>query len=163
MESHLSLFFGSNLTCLIVLKCLSQMNPGLPGFLYCWVSPRALCWALFSSSYILLTFPFSFQNSQLLVISLLTTFRHMFMVPAASCQLLLLASKIELLSNDLYSWMYSNRHRRQSWGVGGRARRFWTGGSWGSQGGSWGRGRVVKYYYILSCRPTGSVFESGDF
>src|SRR6218665_2995159 len=81
--------------------------------------PPRLCWALFSSSYILLTFPFSFQNSQLLVISLLTTFRHMFMVPAASCQLLLLASKIELLSNDLYSWMYSNRHRRQSWGFGG--------------------------------------------
>src|SRR6218665_1232722 len=35
---------------------------------------------LFSSSYILLTFPLSFQNIRLLVISLLTTFRHMFMV-----------------------------------------------------------------------------------
>ena len=38
-------------------------------------------------------------------------------------------------------------------------------GSWGSQGGSqggsWGCGRVVKYYYILSC--TDSMFESGDF
>ena len=33
-----------------------------------------------SSSYILLTFPLSFQNIRLLVISLLTTFRHMFMV-----------------------------------------------------------------------------------
>src|SRR6218665_335314 len=36
---------------------------------------------------------------------------------------------------------------------------------WGSQGwpqvGRWGRGRVVKYYYILSC--TGSMFESGYF
>src|SRR6218665_3770977 len=42
--------------------------------------PRALCWVLFSSSYILLTFPLSFQNIRLLVISLLTTFRHMFMV-----------------------------------------------------------------------------------
>jgi len=34
---------------------------------------------------------------------------------------------------------------------GSRAPRFWAGG----------RGRVVKYYYILSC--TGSMFESGDF
>jgi len=35
-------------------------------------------------------------------------------------------------------------------------------GSWGVVDGSWtGRGRVVKYYYILSC--TGSMFESGDF
>ena len=36
---------------------------------------------------------------------------------------------------------------------------------WGSQGGSqggrWGRERVVKYYYILSCK--GSMFESGYF
>src|SRR6218665_636265 len=36
---------------------------------------------------------------------------------------------------------------------------------WGSQGGShgdrWSRGRVVKYYYILSC--TGSMFEIGYF
>src|SRR6218665_3015830 len=52
----------------------------------CWVlfilytADRALCWVLFSSSYILLTFPLSFQNIRLLVISLLTTFRHMFMV-----------------------------------------------------------------------------------
>jgi len=27
--------------------------------------------------------------------------------------------------------------------------------------GLWGRVRVVKYYYILSC--TGSMFQSGDF
>src|SRR6218665_2358301 len=31
----------------------------------------------------------------------------------------------------------------------------------GSQGGRRSRGRVVKYYYILSC--TGSMFESGYF
>src|SRR6218665_1889336 len=80
VESHLSLFFGSNLTSLTVLKWLSQVNPGLPGFLSFWVSPRALCWVLFSSSHILLTFPLSFQNIRLLVISLLTTFRHMLMV-----------------------------------------------------------------------------------
>ena len=42
--------------------------------------PRVLCWALFSSSYILLTSALSFQNIQLLVTFLLTTFRHMFMV-----------------------------------------------------------------------------------
>src|SRR6218665_1190009 len=36
------------------------------------------------------------------------------------------------------------------WGVAGRV-----------AGGCWGRGRVVKYYYILSC--TGSMFESGYF
>ena len=29
------------------------------------------------------------------------------------------------------------------------------------QGGRGDRGRVVKYYYILSC--TESIFESGDF
>src|SRR6218665_3972465 len=80
VESHLSLFFGSNLTSLTVLKRLSQVNPGLHGSLSCWVSPRVLCWVLFSSSYILLTFPLSFQSIRLLVISLLTTFRHMFMV-----------------------------------------------------------------------------------
>src|SRR6218665_3375021 len=69
------------------------MNPGLPGLISFWVSPRALCWVLFSSSYEentgssslhlmkrMLTFPLSFQNIRLLVISLLTTFRHMFMV-----------------------------------------------------------------------------------
>src|SRR6218665_414633 len=28
-------------------------------------------------------------------------------------------------------------------------------------GGRWSRGRVVKYYYILSCK--GSMFESGSF
>ena len=39
-------------------------------------------------------------------------------------------------------------------GLGVAAPRFWA-------GESWGRGRVVKYYYILSC--TGSMFESGDF
>ena len=50
------------------------------GKLSFWVSPRALCWVLFSSSYILLTFLLSFQSIRLLVISLLTTFRHMFMV-----------------------------------------------------------------------------------
>src|SRR6218665_1168571 len=31
----------------------------------------------------------------------------------------------------------------------------------GSQGGRWSRGRVVKYYYVLSY--TGSMFESGYF
>src|SRR6218665_2028049 len=31
----------------------------------------------------------------------------------------------------------------------------------GSQEGRWSRGRVAKYYYILSC--TGSMFESGYF
>ena len=42
-------------------------------------------------------------------------------------------------------------------GVGGSRPplRFWAGGSQG------GRGRVVNYYYILSC--TGNMFESGDF
>ena len=35
---------------------------------------------------------------------------------------------------------------------------FGQGVAGGSQGG---RGRVVKYYYILSC--TESMFESGDF
>src|SRR6218665_3172285 len=68
------------LVCGLFLYLLSQVNPGLPGFLSFWVSPRALCWVLFSSSYILLTFPLSFQNIGLLVISLVTTFRHMFMV-----------------------------------------------------------------------------------
>jgi len=43
-------------------------------------------------------------------------------------------------------------HRRQSWGLGGRDPHIL---------GRGGRGRVVKYYYILSC--TGSMFESGDF
>src|SRR6218665_2563262 len=36
-----------------------------------------------------------------------------------------------------------------------------VGSQGGSQGGRWGRERVVKYYYILSC--TGSMFESGYF
>src|SRR6218665_1111016 len=102
VESHLTLFFGSNLTCLTVLKSLSRVNPGLPGFLSFWVSPSALCWILFSSSYTLLTFPLSFQNIRLLVISLLTTFTH---GPPSSQ--LFLDSKIELLSGDLNSWMYS--------------------------------------------------------
>jgi len=31
----------------------------------------------------------------------------------------------------------------------------------GGLGGRGDRGRVVRYYYILSC--TGSMFESGDF
>src|SRR6218665_2825576 len=70
--------------CGLFLYLLSEVNPGLPGFLSCWVSPRALCWILFSSSYIhvglLLAFPLSFQNIRLLVIAWLTTFRHMFMV-----------------------------------------------------------------------------------
>src|SRR6218665_3410990 len=47
-------------------------------------------------------------------------------------------------------------------GAEGREPRFWAGGAQGgSQGGRWSRGRVVKYYYILSC--TGSMFESGYF
>jgi len=44
-----------------------------------------------------------------------------------------------------------HNHRRQSWGLGVATPRLWPGG----------RGRIVKYYYILSC--TGSIFESGDF
>src|SRR6218665_3303228 len=60
--------------------CWLTVNPGLHGSLSRWVSPGVLCWVLFSSSYILLTFPLSFQSIRLLVISLLTTFRHMFMV-----------------------------------------------------------------------------------
>jgi len=45
-------------------------------------------------------------------------------------------------------------------GVGGRdPPDFGQGRSWGGSQG--GRGRVVKYYYTLSC--TGSMFESGDF
>ena len=31
----------------------------------------------------------------------------------------------------------------------------------GRRMGHGGRGRVMKYYYIISC--TGSIFESGDF
>src|SRR6218665_2700612 len=85
---------------------MSRVNPGLPGFLSFWVSPRALCWVLFSSSYILLTFPLSFQNIRLLVISLLMTFRHNVHGPPSSQ--LLLARKISLLSNHLNSWMSSN-------------------------------------------------------
>src|SRR6218665_183251 len=43
------------------------------------------------------------------------------------------------------------------WGFGG-----WGGGGGGRvAGGRWSRGRVVKYYYILSC--TRSMFESGYF
>src|SRR6218665_3120786 len=40
----------------------------------------------------------------------------------------------------------------QSWGLRVAAPRFFARG-WqgGSQGGRWSRGRVVKYYYILSC------------
>src|SRR6218665_1720782 len=45
---------------------------------------------------------------------------------------------------------------RQSWGVGGHDPQILSSG--GLQGGC---GRVVKYYYILSC--TESMFESGDF
>ena len=52
-------------------------------------------------------------------------------------------------------------HRRQSWGVGGRDPQILGRGVVGVAGGSQGRGRVIKYYYILSC--TGSMFESGDF
>jgi len=45
---------------------------------------------------------------------------------------------------------------RQSWGLGARPPQNLGRGVVGV-----GNGRVVKYYYILSC--TGSVFESGDF
>ena len=63
----------------------------------------------------------------------------------------------------------SHKHRRQSWEVGGsRPPDFGQGVvgvavglQRGGAGGSLGRGRVVKYYYILLC--TGSLFESGDF
>jgi len=41
--------------------------------------------------------------------------------------------------------------------LGGRDPQILGRGVMGSQGG---RGRVDKYYYILSC--TGSMFESGD-
>jgi len=44
-------------------------------------------------------------------------------------------------------------------GWGSRTPRFWAEGVVGGRLG--GRGRVVKYYYILLC--TGSLFESGDF
>ena len=47
--------------------------------------------------------------------------------------------------------LYPLNHRRQSWGLGSRPPDF----------GQGGRGRVIKYQYILSC--TGSMFESGDF
>ena len=47
---------------------------------------------------------------------------------------------------------------RQSWGVWrSRPPDFGQGG----RGGPRGRGRVVKYYFILSC--TGSMFERGDY
>src|SRR6218665_2261968 len=79
VESHLSLFFESNLTSDRTQMIVSgeSRTSWVPIFLGV---PRALCWVIFSSSYILLTFPLSFQNIWLLVISLLTTFRHMFMV-----------------------------------------------------------------------------------
>src|SRR6218665_3020262 len=51
---------------------------------------------------------FSKYSASLLVISLLTTFRHAYVDGPPSSQLLL-ASKIVLLSNDLNSWMSSNR------------------------------------------------------
>jgi len=47
----------------------------------------------------------------------------------------------------------------KSAGLGIATPRFWTGGSWGSQGVVHG---VVKYCHVLSCRPIGSMFESGD-
>src|SRR6218665_871904 len=44
---------------------------------------------------------------------------------------------------------------RQSWGLRVATPIFWggvvCGSHGGSQGGRWGHGRVVKYYYILSC------------
>ena len=45
----------------------------------------------------------------------------------------------------------------------GVATQILGGGSWevAGEGSQRGRGRVMNYYYILSC--TGSVFESGDF
>src|SRR6218665_2983512 len=52
-------------------------------------------------------------------------------------------------------------HRRQSWGWGSRLSTPQILGreSWGVAGGRReGRGRVVKYYYILSC--IASMFES---
>ena len=59
-------------------------------------------------------------------------------------------------------------HRRQSWEVwGSRLPTFLAGGREGIvargmvAGGRMGRGRIVKYYYNLSC--TGSMFESGEF
>jgi len=48
---------------------------------------------------------------------------------------------------------------RQSWGLGVATPIFWARGR--TVGRRGGRGRVTKYYYILSC--TGSMFESGDF
>jgi len=56
---------------------------------------------------------------------------------------------------------YNCAHRRQSWGFGSRDPLDFGQGVVGVAGGRWGRGRVVKYYYILSC--TGSMFESVDF
>jgi len=59
---------------------------------------------------------------------------------------------------------YATMQGGQSWGVGGREPPYFGQGGRGVAGGrcvSWTRGRVVTYYYILSC--TGSIFESGDF
>ena len=58
--------------------------------------------------------------------------------------------------------LVTTQHRRQSWGLGVATPQILGRGVVGVPGGSQGdRGRVVKYYYILSY--TGSVFESGDF
>jgi len=58
-----------------------------------------------------------------------------------------------------YSWNTLTTRGVNPGGWGSRHPDFGQGvvGRSGSRGG---RGRVVKYYYILSC--TGSMFESGD-
>ena len=52
-------------------------------------------------------------------------------------------------------------HRRQSWRVRGRDPKILDRRGRGIAGDRGNRGRVVKYYFILSC--AGSMFESGDF
>jgi len=47
-------------------------------------------------------------------------------------------------------------------GLGGSRPPDFGRGSQGIAEGSWGRGRVVKYYLIMYST-TGSMFESGDF
>ena len=62
-------------------------------------------------------------------------------------------------------WIVDTQHLYTGasiWWVRGRDPQILgMGGRWELQGFRGGRGRVVKYYYILSC--TGSMFDSGDF
>ena len=95
----------SNPTFLTILKWLSQVNPGLPGFLSFWVSP-GLC-AGPSSLHLI----YCWHSHSLFKIF---TTDHLFAddvqayVHGPPSSQLLLDSKIELLSIDLNSWMSSN-------------------------------------------------------